>query len=106
MTDNHSQHAPPSAPHRAYVEIYHSPLCGYCRRALATLDKLNVTYEAYNVLMNAHLKQEMLERSNGRHTVPQIFINQRHIGGSDELAQLEQEGTLLPLLAESPNSAR
>ena len=87
---------------QAYVEIYHSPLCGYCHRALATLDRLNVTYQAYNVLTDAKLRQEMLARSQDNHTVPQIFINKRHIGGSDELARLEETGKLPALLNASP----
>ncbi|SKA35117.1 glutaredoxin 3 [Enhydrobacter aerosaccus] len=81
----------------AKIEIYTTPFCGYCARAKALLDRKGVSYEEMDVMEDAAKRTEMRERSK-RSTVPQIFINGRHIGGSDELAALDREGKLDPLL--------
>jgi glutaredoxin 3 len=82
----------------AKIEIYTTPFCGYCARAKGLLDKKGAAYEEMDVMMDEKKRTEMRERSK-RSTVPQIFINGQHIGGSDELAALEQAGKLDPLLA-------
>ncbi|MGB0960466.1 MAG: glutaredoxin 3 [Halocynthiibacter sp.] len=81
------------------VEIYSSPLCGYCHAAKRLLKQKGVEFDETNVMMNADKRQEMMARAHGRHTVPQIFINDAHIGGCDELYELERAGKLDPMLA-------
>ncbi len=83
----------------ARIEIYTSPWCGYCARAKALLDKKGAAYEEMDVMDDEKKRAEMRLRSN-RTTVPQIFINGKHVGGSDELAALEGEGKLDALLAQ------
>jgi glutaredoxin 3 len=83
----------------ARIEIYTTPFCGYCARAKGLLDQKGAAYEEMDVMMDEKKRAEMRERSK-RSTVPQIFINGQHIGGSDELAALEQAGKLDPLLAQ------
>ena len=83
----------------ARIEIYTTPFCGYCARAKGLLDKKGAAYEETDVMMDEKKRAEMRERSK-RSTVPQIFINGQHIGGSDELAALEQAGKLDPMLAQ------
>ena len=81
------------------VEIYTSPLCGYCHAAKRLLTGKGVSFTEFNVMMNPAKRQEMMQRANGRHTVPQIFIGQDHVGGYDDLAALERAGKLDPMLA-------
>ena len=83
----------------ANIEIYTSPLCGYCHAAKRLLNSKGAAFAEYNVSMNASKRQEMMNRANGRHTVPQIFIDGDHIGGSDDLAALERAGRLDALLS-------
>lgn len=82
----------------AKVEIYTKLLCPYCERAKKLLAGKGVEYQEYDISMGGPKRAEMLSRSNGGVTVPQIFINDRHIGGSDDLAALERAGKLDPLL--------
>ena len=82
----------------AKIEIYTTPFCGYCARAKALLDQKGATYEERDVMMDPQARAEMRTRTN-RTTVPQIFIDGQHIGGSDDLAALDAEGKLDPLLA-------
>lgn len=81
------------------VTIYSSPLCGFCHAAKRLLNSKNVEFEEINVLMKPERKQEMMSRANGRHTVPQIFVGDIHVGGCDDLYDLERSGKLDPLLA-------
>ncbi len=81
------------------IEIYTKFMCPYCSRAKALLDAKGATYEEYDITMGGPKRAEMLARANGRHTVPQIFIGDRHVGGSDDLHALDREGKLDPLLA-------
>jgi len=81
------------------VEIYTKFTCGFCFRAKALLEKKNVSFEETDISMDGSKREEMIQRSGGRMTVPQIFIDDRHIGGSDDLAALEQSGELDALLA-------
>jgi len=84
--------------HMAKVEIYTSPFCGYCFRAKRLLDSKGVAFEEYDVMMDQAKKREMVDRAGGRSTVPQIFIDDRHIGGCDDLYALDGAGKLDPLL--------
>lgn len=81
------------------IEVYTKFLCPYCSRAKALLSSKNARFEEYDITMDHDLRTKMIARANGRTTVPQIFINDQHIGGSDELAALNQKGELDPLLA-------
>lgn len=82
----------------AKVEIYSSMFCGFCARAKHLLKSKGVDFEEIEVDYEPAKREEMIERANGRHTVPQIFIDDRHIGGSDDLALLDAKGELDPLL--------
>ena len=81
------------------VEIYTSPLCGYCHAAKRLLADKGVSYTEYDVARDPSRRQEMMARANGRHTVPQIFIGTTHVGGYDDMAALDRAGKLDPLLA-------
>ncbi|MEO1491550.1 MAG: glutaredoxin 3 [Pseudomonadota bacterium] len=81
------------------VEIYTTPICPYCFRAKRLLDEKGVTYTEINVMGDAAAKSAMLDRANGQRTVPQIFIGETHVGGSDDLYALERDGQLDALLA-------
>jgi glutaredoxin 3 len=83
----------------ARVEIYTKVFCPYCSRALALLRGKGVEIEEYDITMDSAKRSEMIERSSGRMTVPQIFIDGLHIGGSDDLAALDAKAGLDPLLA-------
>ncbi len=82
------------------VEIYTTPYCGYCAMAKRLLDRKGVTYSEIDVSADPSLRAAMVQRANGRRTVPQIFIGTTHVGGSDDLHALEHAGKLDPLLAE------
>jgi glutaredoxin 3 len=82
----------------ARVEIYTKYGCPYCARALRLLDEKGVDYEEYELNSMRGKREEMLERAPGRTTVPQIFVHGRHIGGSDDLAELERSGSLDAML--------
>lgn len=81
------------------VEMYTSPYCGYCHAAKRLLDNKGVAYAEIDVVASPNLRQKMMSRANGRHTVPQIFIGGKHVGGFDDLYALERSGKLDPLLA-------
>jgi glutaredoxin 3 len=80
------------------VEIYTTPLCPYCWRAKRLLEHKGVSFIEIDLWQQSARRAEMVERAGGRRTVPQIFINGRGIGGSDELAALEAGGELDRLL--------
>ena len=82
----------------AKVEIYTKAFCPYCSRAMRLLASRNASVEEYDITMGGPRRAEMIERSAGRTTVPQVFIDDRHIGGSDDLAALDARGELQPLL--------
>jgi glutaredoxin 3 len=82
----------------SHIEIYTKAFCGYCARAKALLESKGASFEEYDITMGGPKRQEMLDRSNGGNTVPQIFIDGQHIGGSDALAQLNAAGKLDTLL--------
>jgi glutaredoxin 3 len=81
------------------IEIYTKFLCPYCTRAKTLLTGKGVSFDEHDISAGGPRRAEMLERSGGRQTVPQIFIDGRHIGGSDDLAALDRAGLLDPLLA-------
>lgn len=81
------------------VTIYTTPICPYCARAKSLLGKKGAVYDEVDVMMDNRAMSEMLEKSGGARTVPQIFIGDTHVGGSDELYALEREGKLDALLA-------
>lgn len=83
----------------AEVVIYTKPGCPYCAMAEALLKKKGVDYTEIVASNDPEKKQEMIQRSKGRMTFPQIFINDQHIGGSDDLHALDRKGGLDPLLA-------
>jgi glutaredoxin 3 len=89
----------------ADVEIYSSPLCGFCYSAKKLLSKKGADFTEINVLTDSARKKEMIKRAGGRHTVPQIFINGKHIGGCDDLYALEKQGGLDSLLTGVSGSA-
>lgn len=82
------------------VEIYTTPYCGYCAMAKRLLDRKGVAYREIDVSADPSLRAAMVQRANGRRTVPQIFIGTTHVGGSDDLHALDHAGKLDPLLAE------
>ena len=82
----------------ARVEIYTKFTCPYCARAKKLLESKGVDYEETDVSMGGAGREEMIQRARGRTTVPQIFIDGRHIGGSDDIMALDRSGALDPLL--------
>ena len=82
----------------AKIEVYTSPLCGFCHRAKGLLNSKNVEFEDIDVMMDRVRKAEMVLRAGGRTSVPQVFIDGEHVGGCDELYALEMTGKLDPML--------
>ena len=80
------------------VEIYTGPLCVFCDRAKALLNKKRVSFKEINLASDPNKMDEMIKKTNGMKTIPQIFIDGRHIGGNDRLQALENEGKLNSLL--------
>lgn len=83
----------------ARIEIYTKTFCGYCWRARDLLVEKGVAFEEYVIDEGGEKREEMIRRANGRTTVPQIFIDGRHIGGCSDLMALERMGKLSELLA-------
>ena len=81
------------------VTIYTKPFCPYCARAMQTLKSKGVEFDEIEAAFDPAKKKEMLRKSGGRATFPQIFIGKRHVGGSDDLVALERSGELDKLLA-------
>lgn len=80
------------------VEIYTGPLCGFCHRARRLLAGKGVAFREIDLARAPERRAEMIARAGGRTTVPQVFIDGRHVGGSDDLARLDAEGELDRLL--------
>ncbi len=80
------------------IVIYTKTLCPYCIRAIGLLKKKRVNFKKIDVGMNSEKRAEMIERSGGRKTVPQIFIGDKHIGGCDDMFALERAGKLDEIL--------
>lgn len=85
----------------AQVEIYTTMLCPYCWRAKKLLEERGARIKEVDVMTDGKLRAEMRERAGGRTSVPQIFINGRHVGGCDDLYALDRAGKLEPMLAEA-----
>lgn len=83
----------------ATVEIYTWSMCPFCIQAKALLDKKGVDYTEYCIDGDNAARQKMATRANGRTSLPQIFINDQHVGGCDDIHDLEQQGELDPLLS-------
>jgi len=76
------------------VTIYTTPICPYCVRAKSLLGKKGVSYDEVDVMMDMKAREEMLAKSGGARTVPQIFIGDRHIGNLNDLKALQESGAL------------
>ena len=83
----------------ARIEIYTTPICGFCAMAKRLLKAKGAAFEETDVMMDPSRKAEMMQRAGGRRTVPQIFIDGVHVGGCDDLMDLDAEGRLDPMLA-------
>jgi glutaredoxin 3 len=81
------------------VEIYTTPLCGYCHAAKGLLTRKGVAFTEMDVSADPALRAAMTRRANGGRTVPQIFVGDTHVGGCDDLFALDRAGRLDPLLA-------
>ena len=90
----------------AKVEIYTKIFCGYCVRAKRLLDTKGAAYEEFDITLGGPKRGEMIQRASGRTTVPQIFIDDRHVGGCDDLVALDRAGGLVPLLHPQRASAQ
>ncbi|MFC3225622.1 glutaredoxin 3 [Marinibaculum pumilum] len=80
------------------ITIYTTMMCPYCYRAKKLLTDKGAAFNEIDVGMDPDLRAEMMQRAGGRHTVPQIFIGETHVGGCDELYALERAGKLDPML--------
>ncbi|MDE1148739.1 MAG: glutaredoxin 3 [Azospirillaceae bacterium] len=87
------------------VEIYSSPYCPYCHRAKRLLDAKGVAYEEIDVIANPGRKPEMIQRADGRTTVPQIFVDDEGLGGCDDIHALDRAGRLDAKLGLSAGAA-
>lgn len=82
----------------ANIVIYTKPTCPFCVRAIMLLTQKGVEFTEFDIAAQPELRDEMIEKANGGYTVPQIFINDQHIGGCDDMIALEQSGRLDSLL--------
>lgn len=89
-----------TSPMTSKVEIYTWSRCPFCIRAKALLDQKGIDYTEYCIDGDETARHEMAERANGRRSLPQIFINDHHVGGCDDLFALEADGGIEPLLAQ------
>ncbi|MBS8224933.1 glutaredoxin 3 [Vannielia litorea] len=83
----------------APIEIYTTPICGFCMRAKRLLESKGADFTEIDLFEEPGRRSEMMDRAGGRHTVPQIFIGESHVGGCDDLFALESAGKLDPMLA-------
>ena len=83
------------------IKIYTTPICPYCYRAKALLKQKGAQYDEVDVFMDADARDEMEAKANGRRTVPQIFIDERHVGGFDDLDALDNAGELDLILGQA-----
>ena len=80
------------------VTVYMGPMCAFCDAAKKLLKRNNIPYKEINIALEEEKREEMLNKSNGKRTIPQIFFNEFHIGGYEELRALEKKGELLNLV--------
>ncbi|MBX3574542.1 MAG: glutaredoxin 3 [Mesorhizobium sp.] len=83
----------------AQVTIYTRDFCGYCAAAKRLLSEKGVDFVEHDASFSPELRKEMIQRANGRSTFPQIFVGETHVGGCDDLYELDRTGKLDPLLA-------
>ena len=81
------------------IEIYTTPMCGYCHAAKRLLSQKGAAFTEIDVSRDADLRAAMVQRASGRRTVPQIFVGETHVGGCDDLYALDRDGRLDALLA-------
>ncbi len=77
------------------ITVYSGPMCGFCDAAKRLLTRNNLSYTEIDVSLKEGLREEMIKKANGRRTIPQIFFNNDHIGGYQELRELEKSGQLM-----------
>ena len=77
------------------IIVYSGPMCGFCDAAKRLLTRNNLSYTEIDVSLKEGLREEMIKKANGRRTIPQIFFNNDHIGGYQELRELEKSGQLM-----------
>tara|TARA_B100000579_G_scaffold334950_1_gene285566 strand:- start:136 stop:390 length:255 start_codon:yes stop_codon:yes gene_type:complete len=77
------------------ITMYSGPMCNFCEAAKRLLARNNLNYKEIDISLKAGLKDEMIKKSNGRRTIPQIFFDETHIGGYQELRELEKQNKLL-----------
>ena len=80
------------------IIVYSGPMCGFCDAAKRLLTRNNLSYTEIDVSLKEGLREEMTKKANGRRTIPQIFFNEEHIGGYQELRELEKRGVLISSL--------
>ena len=80
------------------ITVYMGPRCNFCDAAKRLLNRNNIPYKEINIAVEEGKREEMISKSNGRRTIPQIFFNEYHVGGYEELSDLEKKGELLNLL--------
>tara|TARA_B100000405_G_C16350617_1_gene287824 strand:- start:9 stop:263 length:255 start_codon:yes stop_codon:yes gene_type:complete len=80
------------------ILMYSGPMCNFCEAAKRLLDRNNLKYEVIDISSGDGIREEMIKKSNGKRTIPQIFFNDYHVGGYQELRELEKENKLQELL--------
>ena len=80
------------------ILMYSGPMCNFCEAAKRLLDRNNLKYEVIDISSGDWIREEMINKSNGKRTIPQIFFNDYHVGGYQELRELEKENKLQELL--------
>ncbi len=80
------------------ITVYSGPMCGFCDDAKRLLTRNNLSYTEIDVSLKEGLREEMIKKANGRRTIPQIFFDNYHVGGYQELRELEKAGNLISSL--------
>ena len=80
------------------ITVYSGPMCGYCDAAKRLLERNNLEFTEIDVSLKDGLREEMIKKANGRRTIPQIFFDNYHVGGYQELRELEKAGNLISSL--------
>ena len=80
------------------ITVYSGPMCGYCDAAKRLLERNNLSYTEIDVSLKESLREEMIKKANGKRTIPQIFFDDYHVGGYQELRELEKAGNLISSL--------
>ncbi len=80
------------------ITMYTGPMCNFCEAAKRLFSRNNLKYQEIDISLKDGLKDEMIKKANGKRTIPQIFFDDRHVGGYQELRELEKKGELLNLV--------